>query len=152
MVPEARRISTLPPDIEALRRKASAEGHDLVSRLVGEWTAGINRFDREGEALVEVRCGHELSAIGGLNIDPYLADPSVGRIRHVYVDPERRRAGVGRLLIETLVDLADGRFERVRLRSVRAGGPPFYESLGFVPTDEAEATHLIWLRGHTAAQ
>lgn len=152
MVPEARVIADLPADIGILLEKDRVEGQHLVARLVDEWRDGTNRFDRPGETLVEVRCGSDLCAIGGLNIDPYLDDPRVGRIRHVYVDPGQRRNGVGRLLIETLIDIADGHFEKVRLRSVRDGGPSFYESLGFEPTAETEATHVMWLEGHTAAE
>lgn len=152
MVPEARTISDIPVDIGTLLEKDQVEGHRLVERLVVDWREGINRFDKPGETLVEVRCGPDLCAIGGLNIDPYLDDPTVGRIRHVYVDPGQRRQGVGRILIQSLVGAAYGHFEKVRLRSVREGGPSFYEALGFVPTTESEATHVLWLRGHTAAK
>ena len=151
-MPEARAVADLPTDIDALLALDAAEGQKLVARLVDEWRDGTNRFDLPGEALVEVRCAGGLCAVGGLNVDPYLRDSNVGRIRHVYVDPGRRRTGVGRLLIETLIGLADGHFERVRLRSVREGGPRFYESLGFTPTTEPEATHHMWLRGHTPAR
>lgn len=151
MVAEARAIGQLPSDIDRLVDAAHEEGHNLVARLVDEWRDGSNRFDRPGEVLAEARCRGVLCGIGGLNVDPYLEDPSVGRIRHVYVEPQRRREGVGRVLIDFLVDRAMDHFDRVRLRSVQWPGPDFYGSLGFTETHEAEATHTKTLEGHTPA-
>jgi len=145
MVAEARAISEPPPDLARLLDAAQSEGHNLVTRLVEEWGDGSNRFDRRGEVLAEVRCDGDLCAVGGLNVDPYMDDPAVGRIRHVYVHPSRRRQGVGKTLIEFLVEQARGRFERVRLRSARMPGPDFYAALGFAETDESNATHVLEL-------
>ena len=143
MLSQTRPISELPSDIDRLAGAAREEGHDLVSRLVEEWHDGSNRFDRPGEMLAEVRCDGVLCAVGGLNVDPYLDDPTVGRIRHVFVHPSQRRLGVGRALVGFLVDHARSSFRRVRLRSAREPGPPFYAALGFMPTDEADATHAL---------
>jgi GNAT superfamily N-acetyltransferase len=110
---------------------------------VDEWNDGFNRFDRPGELLAEVRCDGVLCAIGGLNVDPYVDDPAVGRIRHVFVHPSHRRSGVGGALIDFLVDHVRAGFRRVRLRSLRDAGPPFYASLGFTTTDEINATHVL---------
>ncbi|MGD2043558.1 MAG: GNAT family N-acetyltransferase [Acidimicrobiia bacterium] len=136
-------IDALPTDIARLLEASRAEGYDFVERLVHDWEGGSNRFDRPGEVLVEVRASAQLVAVGGLNVDPYLADPAVGRIRHVYVLPSARRSGVGSLLVKALVEHARGRFSRVRLRIGTPRGGPFYEALGFHPTDEADATHEI---------
>jgi len=152
MVAEPRAISELPPDIDVLFASATDEGHNLMSRLVNEWRVGSNRFDRPGEVLAEVRCDGALLGVGGLNVDPYLDDPTVGRIRHVYVYPPWRRKGVGRILIGFLVDHARDHFERVRLRSLRDPGPDFYAALGFAITEAADATHEVWLGRHTAAE
>lgn len=152
MVADVRIVTELPPDIDRLQVAAASEGHDLVSRLVEEWLDGSNRFDLPGELLAEVRCDGSLCAIGGLNIDPYINDPGVGRIRHVFVDPAHRREGVGKLLIGFLVDHAREHFERVRLRTVREPGPPFYAALGFAVANEPDATHEVILERHTAAE
>lgn len=152
MVAEAHSIFEVPSDIGPLIEAAAEEGHNLVIRLVDEWRDGSNRFDRAGELLAEVRCDGSLCAVGGLNVDPYTDDPTVGRIRHVYVDPRHRREGVGRLLIEFLVGHARAHFSRVRLRSLRDPGPGFYAALGFTTTDEPDATHEIRFGGHTAAE
>lgn len=152
MVAEPRAIAELPPDVDRLLDAAAGEGHNLMSRLVEEWRDGSNRFDGPGEVLAEVRCGGALCGVGGVNVDPYIDDPTVGRIRHVYVHPSRRRQGVGKTLIEYLVEHARGHFERVRLRSLRDPGPDFYAALGFASTDEPDATHVVWLHRHTAAE
>lgn len=145
MVAQVRAVSELPPDIVRLLDPAKNEGHNLVARLVEEWSDGSNRFDRPGEVLAEVRCGGELCAVGGLNVDPYLDDATVGRIRHVFVHPSWRRTGVGRTLIEFLVARAKDNFKRVRLRSARVPGPDFYDALGFIATNESDATHELVL-------
>lgn len=148
MVAEARAITELPPDIERLLVTAREEGHYLVSRLVDEWEDGTNRFDLPGEVLAEMRCDRSLCAIGGLNVDPYLEDPTVGRIRHVFVHPSHRRCGVGQALVGFLLDHAANRFRRVRLRSDREPGPQFYAALGFVTTEEPNATHEVLVTPH----
>lgn len=148
----ARAIFELPPDIGRLLDAARDEGHNLVSRLIDDWRDGSNRFDQPGEVLAEVRRDGILCAVGGLNIDPYIDDPTVGRIRHVFVHPDRRRRGVGRILIEFLVDRARGHFARVRLRSLYEPGPPFYAALGFAPSEEPDATHEVRFEGHTPAR
>lgn len=136
----------LPDGIADLVELSKAEGHDLVERLVDDWRDGSNRFDRIGEVACRVRLGAELVAVGGLNRDPYIDDPKVGRIRHVYVVPEARGAGVGRALVEALVDHARSRFTRVRLRTMTAAAAGFYRALGFEETpEEAESTHHIRL-------
>lgn len=140
-------FSSLPDDIPVLLEAGRAEGHDLVQRLVDEWNDGSNRFDCPGEVVCEVRIGTRLVAVGGLNRDPYVTDPSVGRIRHVYVSAVARSQGVGRLLVTALVDHARGRFARVRLRTVTREGSGFYRALGFEETpEEPDSTHQIRLQ------
>lgn len=136
-------FDSLPNDIEALVDAERAEGHRLVVRLVHEWMDGTNRFDKKGEVALEARIDGRLVAVGGLNHDPYLDDPGVGRIRHVYVVPGARGKGVGRHLVERLVDHARVGFRRVRLRTVTPEGTAFYLALGFREVDEPDGTHEI---------
>ena len=121
----------------------------MVSRLRGEWEAGLNRFDRAGEILLGAFRGADLIATGGLNIDPYLCDPSVGRIRHVYVLAADRQTGTGRAIVERLLAHASDHFETVRLWTARASS--FYDRLGFTQTNADKATH-IWAFGTDAAE
>lgn len=139
-----RAFTTLPDDIGPLLKAAETEGHDLVRRLVDDWVDGSNRFDRKGEVALAAWADSRLVAVGGLNRDPYLDSATVGRIRHVYVSPDMRGRGVGRLLVSALVDHARTTFKRVRLRS--KGAPDFYLALGFEETDaEPDATHVMEL-------
>lgn len=139
-----RPFATLPHDITELLWSERDEGHTLVLRLVNDWKDGSNRFDATGEIAIEARVADRLVGVGGLNRDPYLSDPRVGRLRHVYVSPDVRGTGVGRALVEELVERARGHFERVRLRTVTPEGSRFYVALGFQPTpDEQDSTHAI---------
>jgi len=66
----------------------------------------------------------------GLNRDPYVDDPSIGRVRHLYVSPSHRRQGIGRALVRTVMDAASDRFRMLRLRTTPVAGS-FYGALGF---------------------
>ena len=143
---EVQAFESIPEDISVLLEASQAEGYDFVERLVDDWQEGSNRFQLPGEVAVAARIRRRLVGVGGLNIDPYLDDPGVGRIRHVYVSPDVRSGGVGRVLVMALLDHARGRFDRLRLRTVTPAGAAFYKSLGFEETgDEANATHQIRL-------
>jgi GNAT superfamily N-acetyltransferase len=139
-------MTSLPDDIAALLGASLAEGHNLVNRFVDEWDDGSNRFDRPGEIALQARWGAKLVGVGGLNRDPYLDDPAVGRIRHLYVSPDARRQGVGRSLVLGLIDEARPTFRRVRLRTSQPEASLLYLALGFEATsDEPDATHVYWL-------
>ena len=114
-----------------------------MHRLVDEWRTGTNRFDQPGEILLGAFTDGRLLGIGGLNRDPYASDARTGRVRHVYVVPQARRSGVGQVLVERIVAEAFRSFERVRLRTMTAEGAAFYAALGFVETDEPDATHRL---------
>jgi GNAT superfamily N-acetyltransferase len=82
--------------------------------------------------------------ICGVTIDPYLEDARVGRLRNVYVLADCRRTGIGRRLVEEALALADGHFDRLRLRAVDDGPARLYESLGFRRCQGiANCTHII---------
>jgi ribosomal protein S18 acetylase RimI-like enzyme len=140
-----RPITPEVPGFRELAREARTEGFGFLDRLDREWANGRNRFDQAGECLLGLFEGGVLVAVGGLNRDPYANDPGTGRIRHLYVSPNRRRAGLAtRLMLELLLrgGLA---FERLRLRTENPATGRFYETLGFSPTGEPDATHT-WSR------
>jgi GNAT superfamily N-acetyltransferase len=137
------RIKTLPEDIEQLNALANLEGLRFVARLVEEFRAGSNTFSDLGEALFEVRAAGELIAIGGLNIDPYTSNRSVGRVRRMYVHPEHRSRGIGMALIEAIEGHAHGKFDLLRLRTDNEAASRFYVRVGFSPvTGLSEASHV----------
>jgi len=125
------RLTELPRSFERLALASEREGFEFVRRLELEWRSGSNRFDQPGELLLGVLLGGELEAIGGLNRDPYLSDPGVGRVRHLFVAPERRNGGVGSGLVRAIMAASFPHFRRVRLRTANPRSNEFYERLGF---------------------
>jgi GNAT superfamily N-acetyltransferase len=131
------------PGIEQMQAEARAEGYRFLETLVEEWLSGANRFDAPGETL----CGHldqgALVAVGGLNCDPFLADPSIGRIRRLYVTQAWRNQGIGSALLDALLSVARQHFRCVRLRAENPAAASLYERKGFAPVPSATATHLL---------
>jgi GNAT superfamily N-acetyltransferase len=122
------------------------DGHSLVQRLCDDWRSGANRFDRQGEALFVAWRGARLAGVCGLNRDPFSdARPDDARLRHLYVEPAARRAGVGRELSLRCIDHARDGFARVRLRCHRPAALALYRTLGFAAVGERDATHALEL-------
>jgi GNAT superfamily N-acetyltransferase len=139
------RMTGSPTDtLDDLLAESEREGSRIVRRLVDEWAAGTNRFDRPGEALFTARLGDRLIGVCGLNADPYAAAESIGRVRRLYVHSAHRRLGAGRQLVLAVLDAARGRFDLLRLRTTNPAAAQLYESLGFRPsTDTADCTHVL---------
>ena len=143
------RIDCLPIDrLEPLVAQAAATGFQALARLQDEWQSGVNRFDQPGEALFIAADNGCVIGICGLNQDPYLHDPTVGRVRHLYVAVEHRRKGIGSQLVRAVMGAAKGRFTRLRLRTDSPGADGFYLSLGFMRfTAEPACSHQVVLDG-----
>jgi GNAT superfamily N-acetyltransferase len=139
--PRVERWRALPDEtLGALVAESEGAGLRLVRRLVDDWASGANRFDRPGEAFfVAVQDGHVVG-VCGLNVDPYAGAPRVGRVRHLYVLTAHRRGGVGRRLVEAVVEAAGGRFDELRLRTQNPAAARLYERLGFAPCTDATAS------------
>jgi len=145
------RVECLPSGLERLVDESEVEGFAFMRRLLEDWASGQNRFDGPGEALYEARepaPSRRLVGICGLNRDPFAGDPSVGRLRHLFVTPGRRRAGVGRRLVQHVVAHATGGpFAVIRLRTDTAVADSFYLAMGFErAAAAAHATHVRRLR------
>lgn len=139
-------LLTLPhAGFSKLEAAATAEGYAFLKRMQTDWDAGKNRFSGPGEHVVGVSLGDELVAIGGLNKDPYAIEATTGRLQHLYVATPHRRCGVGRTLVDTLLSQAGGYYHRIRLRTDSAEAAAFYESYGFQPILEPDATHSLRL-------
>jgi GNAT superfamily N-acetyltransferase len=141
------RVTDLSRDhLALLLAESQASGYRFVHRLVDEWERGVNRFARPGEALFAAESGGQIVGICGLNVDPYLDDPRVGRVRNVYVLAAYRGRGFGRHLVERAITAGRGHFVRLRLRGEEAGPARLYESLGFRPcTGMPDCTHILEL-------
>lgn len=131
-----------------MQAEARKEGYNFLETLVNEWLSGENCFNAPGEIL----CGHLdnglIVAVGGLNRDPFLADPKVGRIRRVYVREAWRNRGIGGALLDTLLTAARQSFLTVRLRAENVRAASLYERKGFVPIRDESATHMLHLNQH----
>lgn len=138
---EIREERELPAQIMRLVEVGLSEGFTFVRRFVAEWEAGQNRFGGPGEVSLFAYHNGALAGFGGLNLDPYQNEPSVGRIRHVYVEPAVRGHGVGGAIVRELVRRASPTFAILRLTTHQAG--PFYDHLGFARMSEHKATHIL---------
>ena len=140
---EIRPITLPVPGIEEMRQEARDEGYDFLDRLVEDWLSGENRFDGPGETFSGCFEEGMLVGVGGLNRDPFLADPRVGRIRRVYVRRAWRNRGAGEVLVKSLLGTARKSFRSVRLRAENTGAARLYERIGFAPIDDPSATHIL---------
>lgn len=125
------RLTSLPDDLAVLADLARAEGSLMVDRLMECFESGSNRFDSQGEALFGAEQAGILVGIGGLNVDPYFSDPTLGRVRHLYIHPRARRAGVGRQVIQAIGNLGRGHFSQLQLFTPGESAGRFYVALGF---------------------
>ena len=139
-------ITPAHPGFAALRAEAAREGFSFVDRLALRWETGANRFEQPGECLLGAIVNATLVGVGGLNRDPYATDGSIGRLRHLYVMRSARRRGVGRLLVDRLVDRARPCFARIRLRTDTPDAAAFYLARGFEAVADEPATHGLTLR------
>jgi GNAT superfamily N-acetyltransferase len=132
--------------LEPMVTQAAATGFQALARLQDEWQSGLNRFDQSGEALFIATDNGHVVGVCGLNQDPYLHDPTVGRVRHLYVAVEHRRKGIGSQLVRGVMGAAMGRFTRLRLRTNSPDADGFYCSLGFMHfTAEPACSHQVVL-------
>jgi GNAT superfamily N-acetyltransferase len=146
---KCRTVTPREPGFQEMARVARAEGFGFIDRLVREWAEGSNRFDGPGECLLGVFEGETLLAVGGLNRDPYASARTIGRIRHLYVRPTLRRAGLATTLMQELLARSAPWFDLLRLRTDNPAARQLYEKLGFQPVNEPEATH-VWLASRRA--
>lgn len=148
-MPAIHKIELPVPGIDQLHSEARAEGFDFLDTLVNEWSSGENRYNGPGEILMGGIDNGNVIAVGGLNRDPFLNEPGIGRIRRVYVRAAWRNQHIGRALVTALIDHARGHFSAVRLRAITPGAARLYERLGFHPIEDPNATHILALHSGT---
>lgn len=146
-IPSIRRhAGTVPPPIDALAAAADDEGHGFVRRTIEEWASGDNRFANTGEVFFMAEFDGNIVGMCGVNVDGYVDDPTVGRLRHLYVSPSQRGSGLGERLVMRCLDHAANHFGLVRLRTPGPAADHFYDNLGFERADSNNATH-VWRFG-----
>ena len=142
------RLSELPSEaFDPLVAETEQAGLRFVHRLVEEWASGRNRFERPGEACFAALVDGRIVGVCGLNVDPYTAEPRVGRVRHLYVLSAYRKLGVGERLVAEVIAAGRGQFGILRLRTQNETAARLYERMGFRRcADLADCTHLMELR------
>jgi GNAT superfamily N-acetyltransferase len=136
----------LAHDLADLVAESEQVGFRFLHRLLDEWAAGSNRFDRPGEVLFGATLDSRVIAVCGLNVDPYTSEARVGRVRHLYVLARYRRSGIGRRLVAEVIAAARPSFARLRLRTDTAEAARFYERPGFRPcVGLSNCTHTLEL-------
>lgn len=133
--------------IDSLVDESRREGYEFVQRTIDEWISGANRFSQVGEGLWGLVSGEELIGIGGLNIDPYVEEPGIGRVRHLYLRQAYRRKGCAALLMETIIRRARLHFHTLRLFTANPVAAAFYEQLGFEPFSGDKVSHVRAITG-----
>jgi predicted GNAT family N-acyltransferase len=128
-------------DISSLLNDSIADGHRHIQRLVDDYISGHNRFNNSGESLFIALFNNTIVGICGLN--QYTDhNSSCGRIRRLYVQKNFRKSGIGRMLVEAVIRQANGKFEKLILKTKNPVAGKFYECLGFkVTNDIFDVTH-----------
>ena len=117
---------------------------DAIRRASEPWTA---RMTEKGKYLgwITMDEGRPIASVGMLILDwpPHPLDPtgeSRAYLLNVFVEPEYRRRGLARALIERC--MAEAQRRNIRVASLHASdqGRPLYESLGFRATNEMLAS------------
>ncbi|MER8692979.1 GNAT family N-acetyltransferase [Mesorhizobium opportunistum] len=145
-----KRLRPTMPAFDALKEESRLEGYWMLVRLADGWASGHNsggrnKFLKRGEALYGAWHGAELAGVCGLNIDPYFEGREQGRVRHLFVSARHRRAGIGRMLVETVIDRARHYFTVLNTRAPQEAFG-FYERLGFRRVEGEEfVTHRLSL-------
>ena len=75
-------------------------------------------------------------------IDGYIVFSPDGHIISMAVTPERRRAGIGTLLVKQAIDHCSGKSLRLEVRVGNIGAQKFYLSLGFCITSRISSYYL----------
>ncbi|WP_458462450.1 GNAT family N-acetyltransferase [Paenibacillus sp.] len=133
-------------DLVAMLAESSSEGFRHIERLIHEYETGINTFEQEDEALFECRMHDKVVGICGLNRDPYSEVNDTGRIRRLYVMREFRRHGVGRSLMDAVIQKAENHYARLVLYTDQSVAGSFYHNLGFREVTSMEKiTHVLEL-------
>jgi N-acetylglutamate synthase-like GNAT family acetyltransferase len=137
---QIRRILDLSEsDLKPLLVASESEGYSHIRRLQNEWISNENRFEGAGEAFFGLFEADRLIGVGGLTA----MSETIGRVRRLYVVPDRRRSGAGSMIVQAIISEAKTTFESLVLFTKDAGS--FYERLGFEPTGLENPSHQMRL-------
>jgi GNAT superfamily N-acetyltransferase len=141
------KVSQIDPNtLMQLVEESRSEGHRNLTRLITEYEDGTNRFDKEGEALFIAINSNEIVGVCGLNQDPSSDSQEIGRVRRLYVSPNVRRFGIGRMLMDFVIADARNHYQMLVLKTDNPIAHLFYQSIGFsVLTRSEKNSHFLQL-------
>ena len=143
-IKEIKKLSVI--ELKSLIEDSKNQDFPFVQRLVDEWLAGTNCFNKKGEVLLIAQDHNQPIGLCGLNIDPYYTVAGLGRVRHLYVLSSQRRKGVGSQLLKEIIEQAKQNFELLNLRTHNPEANLFYLAQGFNRSYERpECTHILKL-------
>jgi GNAT superfamily N-acetyltransferase len=131
----------LPDGFDAVLVEARQDGHAFIERFHSRWQEGEERYQGENEGIFAAFQDGHFVGMAAMGVDPYAGDPTIGRLRHVFVLKAARRKGIAEALARTCLECGKG-FDLIRLRSRNPDASRLYERLGFGPIDAKDATHL----------
>ena len=142
---EIARIFQLTSGFSKLLEESISEKFGALEKLKQNFENGSNTFSKPGEALFSATFEGELLGICGLNVDPYVDDPMIGRVRRLYVIKQARRQGVGSKLVGAVEQQARKHFKVLRLYTGDSNASAFYTSIGFSPLSGNHVSHIKYL-------
>ena len=118
--------------LEALRLSPEAFGSTFEAEAAQPLAFFSERLD-SGAKMFGAFDGSEIAGIAGLRLNQSMKEAHKGLLVSMYVRPSARNSGVGRRLIETILDYARGRVELIQLSVVSENQPALrlYSRLGF---------------------
>ena len=120
-------------DSDQMVKESKDEGFRFIERLVNDYKNDSNTFHQLGESLYGVFNNEGvLVAIGGLNIDPFSTEETIGRLRRFYVLGDYRRNGLGSLLLERIISEAKDHYNVIVLHTDTEQADHFYQAFGFI--------------------
>ena len=134
----------LPPCLDKLVSEAVSSGHAWASEFQATWMS--RPFTDEGEALLLASEGNRLLPMAAITADPFVDDPTTGRLRFIYVRQTARRRGIADRMVGDCLALARGRWRTLRLHTDNAFAARLYERHGFHRSgSDPRATHTMAL-------
>ena len=133
---KATRLRALQDTPNAFSATYAAE----VQLADADWIARAVRWNGETGAGFLAMDGETACGIAGSFLDP--EDATQARLVSMWTAPTHRQRGVGRLLVNEVIDWARRRGARTVLLMVTSGNEPamlFYRRLGFIGTGRTES-------------
>jgi GNAT superfamily N-acetyltransferase len=133
-------------NIQPIMDDCLEDGCHILSKLREAYNNESNTFNKQGEVLYIAMLNNNVVGIGGLNQDPYINEIDFGRVRNLYVMREYRKTGIGKAILQEIIDEARKHFKILGLRTDNQIAAEMYCSCGFVKNDKYEhSTHYMKL-------